>query len=116
MSTLFLICACVKVKTPTGEKVFINVCSSPLILELISMPETYGENTYFFPKVYSKIRLETVKADNQCKTFDVIINDQYFNDIKNSNNLWEVLKRFLLQNLPYTDLTIDIKTLTILKN
>lgn len=108
--------ACLKVKSNKGEKVFINICLSPLIPRLLIVPTTCGKNSFFFPKRYSKIRLETDKAGNQCKTFDIIINDQYFNEIKDKEDHRITLELFLLNNLPYTDLTINTETLIVLKN
>lgn len=99
-STPFLIIqpipgACIKTKTDSGEKVFLNVCTT----DKIPPPKDISDEDLFqllseeapsfsIPMSIGAERLESDKGGKPCPVFDIAINNSYFEKCQKKKGFW----------------------------
>nr|XP_050846062.1 PIH1 domain-containing protein 1-like isoform X2 [Vespula vulgaris] len=115
---------CVKTKTDTGEKVFLNVCTTTKIPE----PEDISEEklislldeetpAYSIPMSIGEERLEPDKGGTLCVTHDVAINKNYFEKCQTKHSFWLFTISVIIEGVSHKfGRSLDSKTCIILKN
>ncbi|KAF7405555.1 hypothetical protein HZH66_004461 [Vespula vulgaris] len=104
---------CVKTKTDTGEKVFLNVCTTTKIPE----PEDISEE-----KLISLLDEETPAysipmSGTLCVTHDVAINKNYFEKCQTKHSFWLFTISVIIEGVSHKfGRSLDSKTCIILKN
>ncbi|XP_054003186.1 PIH1 domain-containing protein 1-like [Hylaeus anthracinus] len=115
---------CVKTKTDSGEKVFLNICTS----DKIPAPEDISDEklvellleenpNYFVPLSIGSERIEVDRGGSPCTIYDVAYNTTYFKKCENRKN-------FLLFTIQVTisavsdkfNKTLNVENYVILKN
>ncbi|KAF7410574.1 hypothetical protein HZH68_004955 [Vespula germanica] len=104
---------CVKTKTDTGEKVFLNICTTTKIPE----PEDISEE-----KLISLLDEETPAysipmSGTLCVTHDVAINKNYFEKCQTKHSFWLFTISVIIEGVSHKfGRSLDSKTCIILKN
>ncbi|XP_043535561.1 PIH1 domain-containing protein 1 [Chiloscyllium plagiosum] len=88
---------CVKTKTKTNEKVFINICKSdqipppPDLSEegLVSLLESDDPSGYRIPMSLGEPHAEIDNSGNGCTAYDIVINSKFYNKIQNNKLFME---------------------------
>ncbi|KAG6798823.1 PIH1 domain-containing protein 1 [Apis mellifera caucasica] len=84
---------CVKTKTDTGEKIFLNICISDKIpspddISDVKLFEILSEENpqFVIPMSIGSERFESDKCGSPCVTYDVVINTTYFEKCQKNKN------------------------------
>ncbi|XP_066600652.1 PIH1 domain-containing protein 1-like [Prorops nasuta] len=115
---------CIKTKTSEGEKVFINVCTSPKIpppkhisddqlLEILSEEEP----TFTIPMSIGNERLENDNKGCACSTYDIVLNNEYFDKCQKNYSFWVFTISVMMDGVSNKfHKTLKINDYAILKN
>ncbi|KAK2578049.1 hypothetical protein KPH14_008466 [Odynerus spinipes] len=116
--------SCIKTRLNTGEKVFLNVCTSTKI----PPPEDITEEKLFsllddetpafaIPMSIGEERLEADKGGIPCITHDVIINKDYFEKCQTKQSFWLFTISVIMEGVSNKyNRCLDSKTCSVLKN
>ncbi|XP_051898980.1 PIH1 domain-containing protein 1 isoform X1 [Pristis pectinata] len=88
---------CVKTKTRSSEKVFINVCKSDQIPpppdlseeDLVTLLESEDPSGYRIPMSLGEPHAEVDNSGNGCTAYDIVINSKFYNKIQNNKLFME---------------------------
>ncbi|XP_024939053.1 PIH1 domain-containing protein 1 isoform X2 [Cephus cinctus] len=116
--------ACVKTKTSSGEKIFLNICQTTEIpppddiseTKLIELME--DENpSYCIPMSIGQEKTEVDKSGAPCLAYDIAINTTYFEKSEKSRLFWSFTIAVIIQGVSQKfDKDIELKNYTVLKN
>ncbi|XP_062918586.1 PIH1 domain-containing protein 1 isoform X1 [Mobula hypostoma] len=88
---------CVKTKTRSSEKIFINVCKSDEIPpppdlseeDLVTLLESEDPSGYRIPMSLGEPHAEVDNSGNGCTAYDIVINSKFYNKIQNNKLFME---------------------------
>ncbi|XP_059809967.1 PIH1 domain-containing protein 1 isoform X2 [Hypanus sabinus] len=88
---------CVKTKTRSSEKVFVNVCKSDEIPpppdlseeDLVTLLESEDPSGYRIPMSLGEPHAEVDNSGNGCTAYDIVINSKFYNKIQNNKLFME---------------------------
>ncbi|XP_078286940.1 PIH1 domain-containing protein 1 isoform X3 [Rhinoraja longicauda] len=88
---------CVKAKTRSSEKIFINVCNSDQIPpppdlseeDLVTLLESEDPSGYRIPMSLGEPHAEVDNSGNGCTAYDIVINPTFYNKIRNNKLFME---------------------------
>ncbi|XP_072128032.1 PIH1 domain-containing protein 1 isoform X1 [Mobula birostris] len=88
---------CVKTKTRSSEKIFINVCKSEEIPpppdlseeDLVTLLESEDPSGYRIPMSLGEPHAEVDNSGNGCTAYDIVINSKFYNKIQNNKLFME---------------------------
>ncbi|CAI5790700.1 PIH1 domain containing 1 [Podarcis lilfordi] len=98
---------CLKTRTSSGEKVFVNVCRSPHIPsppdltneELACLIESENASTFRIPMSLGEPHAEVDKSGNACTVYDVSISTTFYNKMENNDFLKEFFITIAMEGL-----------------
>ncbi|XP_067830571.1 PIH1 domain-containing protein 1 [Heptranchias perlo] len=90
---------CVKTKTSSSEKVFINICKSDQIPpppdlseeDLVALLESEDPSGYRIPMSLGEPHAEVDNSGNGCTAYDIVINSKFYNKIQHNKLFMEFL-------------------------
>ncbi|XP_069765202.1 PIH1 domain-containing protein 1 isoform X2 [Narcine bancroftii] len=88
---------CVKTRTKSNEKVFVNVCKSDQIPpppdlseeDLVTLLESEDPSGYRIPMSLGEPHAEVDNSGNGCTAYDLVINSKFYNKIQNNKIFME---------------------------
>ncbi|XP_042327014.1 PIH1 domain-containing protein 1 isoform X2 [Sceloporus undulatus] len=98
---------CLKTRTVSGDKVFVNVCKSPHIPpppdlsneELTCLIESEAASNFRIPMSLGEPHAEVDKSGNGCTAYDVSISTSFFNKMEGNQFLKEFFITVALEGL-----------------
>ncbi|XP_076629272.1 PIH1 domain containing 1 isoform X2 [Colletes latitarsis] len=115
---------CVKIKTDSGEKIFLNICTSDKIpapedISEVKLLEILSEENPNFtvPMSIGSERLESDRGGSLCTTYDIAINTAYFQKCQeNKNFIWFTILVIMNGISDKFKKTLNLEKYVILKN
>ncbi|KAI4497380.1 hypothetical protein M0802_007391 [Mischocyttarus mexicanus] len=104
---------CIKTKTDTGEKVFLNVCTTTKI----PPPQDISEEMLISLLDQETPGYSIPMSGTLCMTHDVAINKDYFEKCQTQNYLWLFTMSVIIEGVSHKfSKSLDSKTCIVLKN
>ncbi|XP_061445589.1 PIH1 domain-containing protein 1 isoform X2 [Rhineura floridana] len=116
---------CLKTRTSSGEKVFVNVCRSSHIPpppdltneELACLIESENASTFRIPMSLGEPHAEVDKSGNGCTAYDVTISTSFYNKIENNRFLKDFFITVAMEGLSEKyEMDVSSQEWRILKN